>query len=241
MPIASFPGGGERPRLQSGTPITLTRIRALFSESLDTATAPLGAFTLTALGGSTVRTLTAVAGYGPTYVDLDVSGALSTGTAAYRLTAAGTVTDLAGNTIDPAFVQVDIDVPTTVLNPDVLDVSSDGGDAVSFDLGIGDGLYFVDVGLNPGVSSVRAYGGVAGRGAQAEVVDGVLSFVVPRVDPADGYRAILTPVAGGATLQTAILFNARRRSLFSATHALRGALPSRWLVGARDAATEVVA
>lgn len=241
MPIASFPGGGVRPRLQSATPITLTRIRALFSESLDTSTAPLGAFTLTELGGSTARTLTAVAGYGPTYVDLDVSGTLSTGTAAYRLTAAGTVTDLAGNTIDPAFVQVDIDVPTTVLNPDVLDVSSDGGDAVSFDLGVADGLYFVDVGLNPGVESVRAYGGVAGRGAQAEVIDGVLTFVAPRVAPAEGYRAILTPVAGGSALQTAILYNARRRSLFSATHALRGALPSRWLVGARDAESEVVA
>lgn len=239
MPIASFPGGGVRPRLQSATPTTLTRIRALFSESMDPSTVPIGAFSLTANGGSTARTLTGIT-LGPTYADLDVSGALSTGTAAYTLTVAGTAADLAGNTIDPGFVSAPVDVPTTVLNPDVLDVSSDGGDAVSFDLGIADGIYTVDVGLNPGVSAVRAYGGVAGRGDAAEVIDGVLSFVAPRLAPAEGYRAILTPIAGGAALQTAILFNARRRSLFSSTHALRGALPSRWLVGARDARSEVV-
>lgn len=120
------------------------------------------------------------------------------------------------------------------------EVSSDGGEIVSYDLGLTDGEYTVDVGTDPDTSAVRAYSGRSESATAALVRDGVITFVVPRLVPAEGYRARIRPVGGGAGSLTAVLFAARRRPLFSATHDLRRALPSRWRVGADEPRREVV-
>lgn len=118
MPIvATFTGGGLLPRVLSAVPITSTRLRVTFSESM-TANGDLGDasnYTLSVVGPSTVRTITAVTLESSTTVLLDVSGAMSVGSPAYTLLVAAVV-DLAGNVIDPLYDTVNVTVPSATLS-----------------------------------------------------------------------------------------------------------------------------
>lgn len=111
-------------------------------------------------------------------------------------------------------------------------LSSAGGDLVTLNLELPDGLYFVDVGLDPSVSSKRAYSGVSGQGQQARSVGGILTFVMPPQAVANAYRVKTTPVLGGLAVTSLPVINVLARPLFSSTYQLRSALlPSRWNVG----------
>jgi hypothetical protein len=150
-----------------------------------------------------------------------------------------TVADLDGN------VRVDswsFSTVTPLVPPSgAVEANSDGGEMLSIELGLPDGEYYVDVGVDPDTAAVRAYGGRSGFGARALSVDGVLTFTVPRLAPAADYRARVTPVGGGASSLTAPLFHARRRPLFASTYGLRAALPgNRWAIGPIKPESEVV-
>lgn len=150
-----------------------------------------------------------------------------------------TVADLDGNTRADSW---SFSTVTPLVPPSgVAEINSDGGETLAIELGLPDGEYYVDVGVDPDISAVRAYSGRSGFGARALSVDGVLTFSVPRVAPAVDYRARVTPVGGGASSLTAPLFHARRRPLFSGTFGLRSALPgNRWAIGPNKPESEVV-
>lgn len=122
-----------------------------------------------------------------------------------------------------------------------IEVNSDGGEVLTISAGLSDADYYVDVGLVPAVESVRAYSARSGFGTECRSRDGLLTFTFPRVTPAEGYQLLITPVAGGASVSVDFLFNARRRPIFSATHALRRSLSPKWSMGATDPRDEVVA
>lgn len=145
------------------------------------------------------------------------------------------------------FVDVFIEAPPVEPSEDPVDVNSDGGEVLSWTLpedAVADGEYYVDVAVDLADEEayVRAYSGRPGHANRSRVAGGVLTFAVPRVAPAEGYRALLTDVE---TLEpvaaTTVLFHARRRPLFSGVFELRASLPNRWAVGPDDPRDEVVA
>ncbi len=121
-----------------------------------------------------------------------------------------------------------------------IDVSRMGGDSVQVTgLGLSDGEYYVDLGLDPAVSAVRAYSPTAGQASRAVVVGGVLEFVTPPLAKADDYRALITPVSGGSAIPTGALLNAVDPVYFSSTFGLRSSLPvGLWNVGPLDPTRE---
>lgn len=231
MPIAAFPGGGVRPRLLSVAVLSSTRIRAVFSEPISPASAPLAAFTLVALGGSTARTLTSILLFGPSFIEFSTSGILSTGSPAYRLEAATTVTDLAGNTIDLAFRQADVAVVSAAsllytLSPGN-SVNANGGSQLTLTrtggAALPDGLYTIE--FTTGSYSRFAIGEQRPNLQFIPALNGVLRFANPRGAPG-AYTLTIRSVSGSTPpiiLPAAVVFT--EPSFYSKTYGHR-----RWFV-----------
>jgi hypothetical protein len=107
---ASAAGYGIAPRVVAATQAGSSTFVLVFSEAMSTAgLTTAGNYALTANGGSTVRTITGVELRSLTSVTITCSGNLSTGTAAYTVTAAGLL-DRAGNALDTAADTADLTV-----------------------------------------------------------------------------------------------------------------------------------
>jgi hypothetical protein len=102
----TFTGIGTAPRVEGATQKNPVTIRLAFDEPM-TDDAPLratGSYVPSVGGGATARTVLGVTPEPvpePTYVDLEMSGALST-VGTYTITVGLTVSDAAGNTLDAA-------------------------------------------------------------------------------------------------------------------------------------------
>lgn len=235
----TYAGAGVAPTMGvTASFIAYQQFSVLFSEPMAPATILAGNFTLTANGGATVRTLTTASlsadGLTATF---GTSGDLSSGAAAYTLGALPTVTDVAGNSIDPAADEADLTVP--VLDTAV-SVNQDGGEIISVATALADGEYTIVVGLVPSVSGELAFSARPGHAANCLVSAGVLTFTFPHVAPGGPYLLFATPVAGGPGVTLPPTYTARRRPIFSATIGLRRFLPATWNAGARTAEDEVV-
>jgi hypothetical protein len=107
---ASAAGYGIAPRVVAATQAGSSTFVLVFSEAMSTAgLTTAGNYALTANGGSTVRTITGVELRSLTSVTVTCSGNLSTGTAAYTVTAAGLL-DRAGNALDTGADTADLTV-----------------------------------------------------------------------------------------------------------------------------------
>lgn len=110
MISASAAGYGIAPRVVAATQAGSSTFVVVFSEAMSTAgLTSTGNYALTANGGSTVRTITSVELRSLSSVTVTCSGNLSTGTAAYTVTAAGLL-DRAGNALDTGADTADLTV-----------------------------------------------------------------------------------------------------------------------------------
>lgn len=235
----SFSGVGELPRVAAAIGLSLSKVRVTFNEPmLENADYVTPAnYVITHAMGSAARTVVTVQDISDTEVLLILDGDMTLGTLNYTVTV-GAVVDAASNLIDGAHNSADFNAPGNLTT--LPEYNSDGGEIVSFNLGLADADYFVDVGVNPNVSAVRAYSGVPGQGNHCSSLGGILTFAVPRLIPAEDYLVKTTPVLGGGSVVSAALFDARRRPIFEATHLLRRVCPGRWEIGPSSSEFEVV-
>ena len=100
-----FTGAGSAPTVSSASNISQgIKVSVVFSEPM-TNNAQLvdkTNYVITAIPGFTAQEVISVVVLSTTIVDLNLAGPLSLGTENYTVTVATTVTDLAGNTLDPA-------------------------------------------------------------------------------------------------------------------------------------------
>jgi hypothetical protein len=124
--IGTFTGFGVQPRVLSATALSGTKVRVLFNESMNAASLNnVANFTITPDGGSVAETVELVE-IGDDYVDLSVSAQFTQGTANYNVAVAHTVTDAAGNLLDPAYDDADFDGP--LVNAAVVDYCARAND-----------------------------------------------------------------------------------------------------------------
>lgn len=106
MPLTgSFTGVGISPTVSSAQATTSTTVRVTFSEGMknNAALSNPASYTLTPAIGSTARAITVVTPQGvtdPTYVDLTLDGAMTTGILNYTITVSSSLEDAAGNPMD---------------------------------------------------------------------------------------------------------------------------------------------
>lgn len=122
MPLSgSFTGIGIEPQVVSAAAIAGTRVRVTFDEAMaaDAELIDPTNYTITEDLGSDPRTVVSVVVESTTSVILTLDGILTFGTDNYNVEVANTVTDLAGNTLDPANDNADFSVHASF--PDVAD------------------------------------------------------------------------------------------------------------------------
>lgn len=239
---ASALGAGVGPTVLLASQLSPTTFQVAFSEPMATSgvTAPAN-YTLTANGGSIVRSVTFVAPLSLSSVVVTVNGALSVGVNAYTVTVTG-VSDIVGNNIDTSANSANLTVVGTTSSAH----SRDGGSYATLGLPtiVSPGRYHVHVGPLGTSADPRAYSRVAGEAEFVRLAAGQTSVSVALPSAATvGNNRIATfiaidPTASPSTFQSLNFVDFLPRQYFSSALSMRRLFPYRYDIGFIDPASE---
>jgi hypothetical protein len=242
MPVsASASGFGVAPTILSAAQVSPTSFLVLYSSAMSsTGLTTLGNYTLTPQGLSVARTITSITIDSPISVLITVNLALSIGTGAYEI-AVASVTDAAGNVINPAGDTALL----TVVGTTGVATSKDGGQNVTLALPtiVSGGRYAVHLGPLGSSNDPKAFSKVLGEGEFVRLAPGQTQVVVAKPSTTTGLGQLATiialdPIASPSSFQSTTTVDTLPRQYYSGVSSLRRLFPSRYDVGPIDPSEE---
>lgn len=239
---ASAVGLGTGPTVFLANQLSPTTFQVVFSEPMSsTGLLTPGNYALTANGGSTVRTVSAVSIISSASVLITASGALSIGTNAYTVTVTG-LTDLVGNPINLSANTANLTIVGTTNSAH----SRNGGTYVTLALPtiVSPGRYRVFIGPLGSSADPRASSRVAGEAELVRLNVGQTSVSVavpPAAAVGNGRQATFVAIdatASPPTFTSPTLVDYLPRQYFSSSSSMRRLFPARYDIGSYDPANE---